>query len=231
MPINQSWSRILRMLVFVLLFVSTLTGLFLSDKLWTLWDVGDLPLWAALAPPVLFFLFMVVFALDRLNAVRARSLPAHRAMFHVGTSVLFFMLLLPHPTKNGLRRVVQAPQAADPILDEGRAARLLLDHRDRAVRAATCGLLGQTLQDGARPCDRALMELMAHRAQNDSAQSVREACQGALLQLTDGAAGEGAMLWPEPLGHTDDDDEPGCGDEDGDGSSTDEAEPAGPMAL
>lgn len=192
---DQSLSRFLRLAVFGLLFVSTLTGLFLSDRLWLLWDVGELPLWAALAPPVLFFCFMVVFAIDRLHAVRARSLPAHRAMFHVGASVLFFMLLLPRPSKSIASMAPRAQRAAVGGTMETRAAQFLLQHEDTAVRAATCLLLGNALQDAVAPDDQPLLELMGKHAIDDEAVSVREACQAALDHLM-GADDAVGPLWP-----------------------------------
>ena len=181
---NHSLGRILRVVVFALLFVSTLTGLFLSDKLWSLWDAGDLPLWAALAPPVLFFLFMVAFAVDRLHAVRNRSLPAHRAMFHVGTSVVFFMLLLPHPNHGPHARAMRQEQSVDGALSVMASAQFLLGHEEDSVRAATCLLLAA--QGRKKPAGRpseGLLALMVERAQEDPSAAVRQACKEAVQRL------------------------------------------------
>jgi len=195
---NHSMGRILRVVVFALLFVSTLTGLFLSDKLWALWEAGELPLWAALAPPVLFFMFMVAFAVDRLHAVRNRSLAPYRAMFHVGTSVVFFMLLLPHPIHGPHARAMRRQQESlNGALSLMASAQFLLGHEDDSVRAATCLLLGAQGTPNKRRSGRppkALLALMADRAQEDPSPSVREACRAAVERLG-GSVAEGS---PEP---------------------------------
>lgn len=222
---DQSLGRFLRLAVFALLFVSTLTGLFLSDRLWLLWDVGELPLWAALAPPVLFFCFMVVFAIDRLHAVRARSLPAHRAMFHVGASVLFFMLLLPRPSKNLTRPTPRPQRVAVGGAMETRAAQFLLQHADTAVRAATCLLLGNALQDAVAPDDQPLLELMGQHAAQDEAVAVREACQAALDHLTGADGAAAGPLWPLAPGALSPEDDMGAQD---DGAECPDDGPEGP---
>lgn len=196
MQMNHSLSRVLRLVVFALLLVSTLAGLFLSDRLWTLWDTGQLPLWAPLAPPVLFFLFMVAFAIDRLHAVRNRSLPAHRALFHVGTSVVFLMLLLPHPNQDAARSPwgSRQPDGQSAPLQVAAPAQYLLHHNDAPVRAATCLLIGaQHRGKGRHKVPALLLELMSDRASNDASEPVRAACQAALARL----AGGDPLPWPE----------------------------------
>lgn len=238
---DQSLGRFLRLAVFGLLFISTLTGLFLSDRLWLLWDLGDLPLWAALAPPVLFFCFMVVFAIDRLHAVREHRLQAHRAMFHVGASVLFFLLLLPRPSSSIAPSARRAPKAAVGGAMETRAAKYLLQHEDTSVRAATCLLLGNALQDAVAPDDQPLLELMGQHASDDEAVAVREACQAALDHLSGADGAAPGLIWPlgprllEPLGDPEaleggaGCDEDDCGDSD---SCTPEDDTAGgPITL
>ncbi len=54
------------------------------------------------------------------------------------------------------------------------------------MREATCLLLAGALKDSSDLKDQPLWDLMGQRAQDDSAQAVREACQAALDQLSGG---------------------------------------------
>jgi hypothetical protein len=186
-PTNLSVGRVLRVVVFMLLLVSASLGIFLSEKLWSLWGDGSLPLWAPLGPPAAFFAFMVVFALDRAHAAHARAVSPARAMFQVGATVVFLMLLLPHQGMSfkALKRAREARRRA-----EGQSlvapARLLFEHDDEGVRAAACVLLGTHVRSLGRAHKEPLLTAMlAEVAREDPSVGVRRACTQALggLQL------------------------------------------------
>lgn len=195
MPLTNFTGRILRVVVFALLLTSSTVGIFLSEHLWDLWQAGRLPLWAPMAPPLSFFFFMLVFAVDRYHAVQSRRLPPSRAMFQVGASVVFLMLLLPH-AGGGLRPFWPRARTPARLPQEIAApAQLLLGHADDAVRAASCMLIGAQARGKTARGQSDLGEMVANLAANDPALLVRQACTDALARLTHGHGPK--LPWPD----------------------------------
>jgi hypothetical protein len=85
------------------------------------------------AVPWIFLAFVAAFAAYRLALVRARRYPASKALFQIGTAVLFFMLLLPRAR----------------VATEQDALGRLLRHGDPAVRALAAEAVRHR-PDGAR---------------------------------------------------------------------------------
>ena len=185
---SQSLGRILRVLVFAFLLLSAMAGVFFSEHLWLLWEAGKLPLWAPLAPPISFFLFMVAFAIDRFHAVQRRNLQAYRALFHLGAAVVFFMLLLPHEGRHFGGRT-QGPGARGHVPPAWMTpSTVLLGHPDDSVRAAFCMFVAAQPRAAAGRLRRSgLNALLAEHAQTDSSEVVRQACHEALRRLGPGA--------------------------------------------
>jgi len=133
----------------------------------------------AAASPWVFLLFVTTFAIYRLALVRARRYPASKALFQIGTAVLFFMLLLP-----------RARVAGDP--DElGR----LLRHGDPAVRSLAAEVVPHR-PDGQRHA-RLLVEQLG-----DADARVRAAAHASLVALAGTDLGppgdaEAARRWKE----------------------------------
>ncbi len=95
-------------LTFVRTLRPALYVLLLTSALLTFWAGGglggrELPRWAASAAPVLFAVFLVVFAVYRLALVRAKKYPAAMGLFQIGLGALVWVLLLPG-TRQGIGR-------------------------------------------------------------------------------------------------------------------------------
>lgn len=162
----------LRLGVYFMLLFSAGVSLRWGDALWLAFQAGQLPLWAPLFAPAVFFAFLLVYCLDRFVAVRHRHYPAARAMLQIGFGLLFLTLLLPYHRTQDFRH--------EPELDthaEGQEASLiLLSHPDHVVRQAACELVHGRVsaQVFARVKD---------DAHNDSDLHVRQACEQALTRL------------------------------------------------
>jgi hypothetical protein len=169
---HHTLSLPLRIIVYVMLLLSTCVSLIWGETLWLAFRAGTLPLWAPLLAPAIFVAFMVVFFADRWIAVQRDHYPASRAMFQVGFAVLFFTLLLPpHALEMPEDRPIPASHAAhlEPSL-------VLLRHPDEAVRLAACDIVhGQV--------SAAVLASVTEGAHNDSVESVRDACLAALKRI------------------------------------------------
>jgi hypothetical protein len=81
-----------------------LYGLLVASAALALWAQqvpGALPGWLEGSVPWIFLAFTVAFSLYRVALVRARRYPASKALFQIGTAILFFMLLLPRSQPRG----------------------------------------------------------------------------------------------------------------------------------
>jgi hypothetical protein len=176
-------------LAFVRILRPALYALLVASALLTFWagsGIGgrELPHWAASAAPILFAVFLVVFAVYRLALVRARKYPAAMGLFQIGLGALVWVLLLP-----GTRQRIGA--------EEGDEVQVLMRSSDPRVRALAAEVAG----DRRNP--RYAADLVERLDDGDPA--VRRAAHAALARLlgTDvspGEEGAGAQRkWREAL--------------------------------
>jgi HEAT repeats len=121
-------------LAFVKTLRPALYALLVASALLTFWagaDIGgrELPRWAASAAPVLFAIFLVVFAVYRLALVRAKKYPAATGLFQIGLGALVWVLLLP-----GTRQRIGSEPGDD--------VQVLLRSSDPRVRALAAEVAG-----------------------------------------------------------------------------------------
>src|SRR5256885_13643021 len=100
-------------LAFVRILRPALYALLVASALLTFWagaDIGgrELPPKAAAAAPVLFAIFLVVFAVYRLALVRAKEYPGATGRFPISLGALGWVLLLP----GSRQRIGHAPRVA-----------------------------------------------------------------------------------------------------------------------
>ena len=176
-------------LAFVRTLRPALYALLVASALLTFWaksGIGgrELPRWAASAAPVLFAVFLVVFAVYRLALVRAKKYPAAMGLFQIGLGALVWVLLLP-----GTRQRIGR--------EEGDDVQVLMRSSDPRVRALATEVAGD------RRTPRYAGDLLERL--DDGEPSVRRAAHAALVRLlgTDVSPGEegfGAQQkWREAL--------------------------------
>jgi hypothetical protein len=168
-PPGTGTRRGIRIAVYVMLVASAGTAFLIGDSLWAAARHGDVPLWAPLAPAVLFTLFVVVYTVDRWLLVTRRRYPLGRAFFQVAFALVFLSLLWPS-------QAASWREARTAQLEQGDYALRLLDHSDPSVRAAACELLGLRGQATAE-------ERIHELAIGDEARLVRERCTAALEDM------------------------------------------------
>lgn len=141
------------------------------------WAGGDiaghaLPEWTQVAAPVVFAVFLVVFAVYRLALVRARRYAASVGLFQIGLGALIWVLLLP-----GTRQKMAVPGPGDEVP-------ALLGSGDPRVRALAAEVAG------VRPEGTRYAEALIDRLTDRDAR-VRVAARAALVRLagSDPAAG------------------------------------------
>ena len=167
-------------LAFVQTLRPALYALLAGSAVLSFWAGGEIaghrmPVWASGLAPLLFGLFLGIFAIYRLSLVRARRYPAATGLFQIGLGALVFVLLLP-----GTRRQLSeqaAPAAADEVTS-------LLSAGDPRVRALAAEVAG-TRTGGQRWAG-----LLVGRL-TDGDPRVRAAARAALARLagSDPAAG------------------------------------------
>lgn len=147
-----------------------LYGLLVASAALALWAQqvpGALPGWLEGAVPWLFLAFTVAFSLYRVALVRARRYPASKALFQMGTAILFFMLLLP-------RAQLRDGQADD--------LSRLLRHGDPGVRALASEMVRY------RAGGEAYAHLLTERLDDKDAR-VRAEAHRSLVRLSGGDLG------------------------------------------
>ena len=164
-------AQVIRIVVYVMLFVSAGTDFLLGDRLWAAARGGALPFFVPLVPVCAFTVFVVVYTVDRWLLVKRRNYPLGRAFFQVALAILFATLLWPHQASE-----IQATRRTAKTQD---GAMRLLDHKEPDVRAAICELLALREQVEAAP-------RIAILAETDSSPEVRSACKAALMELRAG---------------------------------------------
>lgn len=179
--VGLTFVRILRPALYVLLVASA----FLT--LWAGREIGgrELPPRAAAAAPILFAVFLVVFAVYRLALVRAKKYPAATGLFQIGLGALVWVLLLP-----GTRQRIGGEPGDD--------VQVLLHSSDPRVRAMAAELAGYRGKATAYAND--LVERL-----DDPDPAVRRAAHSALVRLfrKDASPGEegpaAQQRWREAL--------------------------------
>jgi len=165
--VGLAFVRTLRPALYVLLVASALL------TFWAVSGIGgrELPRWAASAAPVLFAVFLVVFAVYRLALVRAKKYPAAMGLFQIGLGALVWVLLLP-----GTRQRIGR--------EEGDEVQVLIRSSDPRVRALAAEVAG----DRGNP--RYAADLVERL--DDSDPAVQRAAHAALVRLlgTDVSPGE-----------------------------------------
>ena len=177
-------------LAFVRILRPALYALLVASALLTFWAGSDiagreLPPRAAAAAPVLFAVFLVVFAVYRLALVRAKKYPAATGLFQIGLGALVWVLLLPG-TRQGIGR------------ERGDEVQVLMRSSDARVRALAAELAGYRA-DAARYASDLVDRL------DDGDPAVRRAAHASLVRLfgtdvTPGQEGPAAQQkWREAL--------------------------------
>jgi len=142
--------------------------------LWAGREIGgrELPPRAAAAAPILFAIFLVVFAVYRLALVRAKKYPAATGFFQIGLGALVWVLILP-----GTRQRIGREPGDD--------VQVLLHSSDPRVRALAAELAGYRGKGRAYAID--LIERL-----DDPDGAVRGSAHSALVRLfgTDVSPGE-----------------------------------------
>jgi hypothetical protein len=156
-------------LAFIRILRPTLYVLLVASALMTFWagaEIGgrELPPRAAAAAPVLFAIFLVVFAVYRLALVRAKKYPAATGLFQIGLGALVWVLLLP----GSRHRIEREPG------DDVQVLMRSSDVRVRALAAEVAGTRGDPVRYASD-----LLELL-----DDTDPGVRRAAHSALVRLT-----------------------------------------------
>ena len=165
--VGLAFVRTLRPALYVLLVASALLTFWAGSGI----RGRELPRWAASAAPVIFAVFLVVFAVYRLALVRAKKYPAAMGLFQIGLGALVWVLLLP-----GTRQRIGR--------EEGDEVQVLMRSSDPRVRALAAEVAG----DRGNP--RYATDLVERL--DDSDPAVRRAAHAALVRLlgTDVSPGE-----------------------------------------
>ena len=179
--VGLAFVRVLRPALYVLLVASALL------TFWAGGDIGgrELPPKAAAAAPVLFAVFLVVFAVYRLALVRAKRYPAAMGLFQIGLGALVWVLLLPGTRQ----RIGREP---------GDEVQVLMRSSDPRVRALAAEVAGY------RPGRARYTAVLVERL-DDSDPAVRHAAHVSLTRLlgTDVSPGEegpaAQQKWREAL--------------------------------
>jgi hypothetical protein len=169
-------------LAFVQVLRPALYVLLVASAVFTFWAGGDiagheLPLWAQAAAPLLFALFMAVFAVYRFALVRAKKYPAATGLFQVGLGALIWVMLLPG-TRN---KIALHAQPADQVPS-------LLESPDARVRALAAEVAGY--REGGSRYAAGLIDRLS-----DADPRVREMAHASLARLAGTDAGQGAEAW------------------------------------
>lgn len=167
----------LRLGVYFMLLLSAGVCLRWGDDLWLAFQAGQLPLWAPLFAPAIFFAFLLVYCLDRFVAVRHQHYPAARAMLQIGFGLLFLTLLLPYHRTQDFRQEPELDTHAESL----EASLILLSHPDHVVRQAACDVVHGRVSAQ-------VLARVKDDAHNDSDPRVRQACEQALSRLHESAA-------------------------------------------
>jgi len=167
-------------LAFVRILRPALYALLVASALLTFWAGGSiggrqLGVREARAAPILFGIFLVVFAVYRLALVRAKKYPAATGLFQIGLGALLWVLLLP----GSRERLLPPPEARrDDVA-------IYLASPQSQLRAMAAELAGFR-NDPARYAGPLIERL------GDSDPHVRETARASLIRMAGGDAAPGA---------------------------------------
>jgi hypothetical protein len=166
-------------LAFVRILRPALYALLVASALLTFWAGGSiggrqLGMREARAAPILFGIFLVVFAVYRLALVRAKKYPAATGLFQIGLGALVWVLLLP-----GSRERLAVPPEA--VRDDVVVYLVSPQPQARALAAELAGYRN----DPARYAG----PLIEHLADPDA--HVRETARASLVRMAGGDAAPG----------------------------------------
>jgi len=167
-------------LAFVRILRPALYALLVASALLTFWAGGSiggrqLGVREARAAPILFGIFLVVFAVYRLALVRAKKYPAATGLFQIGLGALLWVLLLP----GSRERLLPPPEARrDDVA-------VYLASPQSQLRAMAAELAGFR-NDPARYAGPLIERL------GDSDPHVRETARASLIRMAGGDAAPGA---------------------------------------
>ena len=170
--------RVRRGLAFVQFLRPALYVLLVVSAFLTFWAGGDiaglaLPALLRGAAPVVFAVFVVVFAIYRISLVRARQYPAMTGLFQVGLTMLIWVLLFP-----STRRLIMPARGRDDVA----ALLTSADPRVRSLAAEVAGYRADGSHYAARLIDRL----------DDADPRVRASARASLVKIAgiDAAPGE-----------------------------------------
>jgi hypothetical protein len=164
-------------LAFVRTLRPALYALLVASAVLTFWAGGhirgrELPPRAAQAAPILFAVFLVVFALYRLALMRAKKYPAATGFFQIGLAALVWVLLLP-----GSRDRFEHAEQDD--------VQVLLGSADPRVRSLAAEVAGYRNDP-----DRYAAGLIGRL--DDQDERVREAARASLIRMAGADVAQGA---------------------------------------
>jgi hypothetical protein len=167
-------------LTFVRILRPALYALLVASALLTFWAGGSiggrqLGVREARAAPILFGIFLVVFAVYRLALVRAKKYPAATGLFQIGLGALVWVLLLP----GSRERLAETPRSARDDVE------IYLASPQPQVRALAAEVAGYR-NDPARYAG----PLVEHLADADP--RVRETARASLVRMAGGDAAPAA---------------------------------------
>ncbi|MBI5494988.1 MAG: HEAT repeat domain-containing protein [Deltaproteobacteria bacterium] len=171
---NVQASRV-RVLLYVALALSAALALLGHQEIQLRVMDGSLPPETRLAPAAVFFIALLLYAVDRVLLVRNRGYPSGKAFFQVGFGLMLITFLLP----GGLRDY----QDGRSHRRGGDAVTALMRHSDARVRALAAEVAGNRTEGDHLG---ALVELL-----EDPSESVRSSAQAALERRTGKRMGTG----------------------------------------
>lgn len=164
---NPTHMKATRITLYAALVLSFIASLLYRPATWLAFEKGEAQLFIPLLAPIAFALFAIGYTADRYFLVRSGTIPLIRAVMQVGFALVFLTFL----ARAELREYNSANEqraAADNVL-------LLLKHREAAVRAQTCEVLGYRGGISSKE----LIQSMS----NDPSPSVRSRCLKALTRI------------------------------------------------
>ena len=161
---NPTHMKATRISLYAALVLSFIASLLYRPATWLAFEKGEAQLFIPLLAPIAFALFVIGYTTDRYFLVRSGSIPLIRAVMQVGFALVFLTFL----ARGELREYKDANEqraASDNIS-------LLLKHREAAVRAQTCEVLGYRGGSEAK--------MLIQSMSKDVSPSVRTRCRKAL---------------------------------------------------
>lgn len=164
---NPTHMKATRIALYAALVMSFVAALLYRSAAWLAFEQGEAQLIVPLIAPIAFALFVIGYSADRYFLVRTGHIPLIRAVMQIGFALVFLTFL----GRGELREYKDANEqraAADNI-------QLMLKHREAAVRAQACEVVGYRAYAGAEKLLKAMRQ--------DPSPSVKARCSQALVRL------------------------------------------------